>query len=77
MAIQHESEKYSEKHGSGVIFVYLHKGPRTKMDCSLVTHYPQITVFMSNVQNVHCCASGTVVMPLVCLAALYFRLNTD
>ena len=30
---------------------------------------------MTIVQNVHCCASSSVVLHLVCHAALYFRLN--
>ena len=32
---------------------------------------------MTNVQNMHCCASSTVVLPLVFHAALYLSMNAD
>ena len=32
---------------------------------------------MTNVQNVHCCASRSVVLPLVCHAAIYLRMSTQ
>ena len=32
-------------------------------------------VSITNVQNVQCCASSRVVLPLVCHAALYFRMK--
>ena len=38
MPIQQESEKYGGKHGFGVICVSLHKGPGTKMGCSVMQH---------------------------------------
>ena len=60
MPIQYEREKLGKKYGYCVICV---SAQRTSHQDGLfsdptvrkVTHYPQITVSMTNVQNVHCC----------------------
>ena len=33
-------------------------------------------ISMTNVKNAHCCSSSSLVLPLVCHGALYFRMNT-
>ena len=67
-----KSEKHGEKRGFGVICLSMHKGPRWAVRCSnckqshaLSTNNEVSMNHYCNVQNVHCCASRTAVLPLV------------